>query len=128
MTWKVGDWVICELEIGQVSEVGAWHSFKNGATELSGDIEPRFRPLTLRNKCIVEYFAKRYASLQEIDGSQGFNFPDIHSHISWLCLQAIDETDVKRHNALCDRVDDFVRDAKKYKPVIQSVALFRNHG
>jgi len=124
MEWKAGDWVVFDLKVGQIKEIrdegGA--SFSDGHFETSGMLLDRFRPLTLRNKAIVETFDTYYDRLREIDGNGGFNFPDIHGHFASLAIEAIDAPDNK---AMFDKANEFVREARDYRPTIQGVRLFR---
>ena len=98
-------------------------SFSNGATQISGQLFDRLRPLTLRNKSIVEDFARYYADLRQIDGQSGFNYPDIHAHFSSLALAAIDNPE-SVHGPY-ERAREFIQDAKCYKPIIHGIRLFR---
>lgn len=125
MAWKVGDWVIHDLSIGQIKKLhdDGCPSFSDGTFETSGrNIADRFRPLTLRNKSIVETFDALYKRLNEIDGNAGFNFPDIFSYFAHMAREAIDGQDNK---TMYDKAQEFVRDARDYKPTIQGVRLFR---
>lgn len=127
MTWKVGDWVIFDLSIGQIMEIrdGGFQDFSDGAIRTSGRLADRFRPLTLRGKAIVEAMSYYYKSLSEIDGEAGFNYPDISSHFAWLALCAIDgkEDDSEPF----DKARQFVQEARDYKREIQGVRLFRHN-
>lgn len=124
MNWKIGDWVIFDLLVGQIKEIrdGGCASFSDGTFETSGRLMDRFRPLTLRNKSIVESFAIYYSRLSEIDGNAGFNFPDISRYFADLAREAIDSEDNK---AMYDKAQQFERDARDYKPMIQGIRLFR---
>ncbi len=126
MAWKVGDWVVFDLDIGQIKDLrdDGWASFSDGHIEASGmQIAERFRPLTLRSKRIVDTFDIYYNRLHEIDGNAGFNYPDISRYFSQLALDAIDGDDTSR--APYDKASEFTRDARDYKPVIQGIRLFR---
>ena len=127
MEWKVGDWVTFDMGIGQITELrdeGA-ASFSDGSFETSGMLAERFRPLTLRNKNIVEGFHAWYMNLRDIDGHAGFNYPDISSYFSYLALCAMDTVDNEHAKVFYDRAQDFVRAAKSYTPEIDGVKLFR---
>jgi len=124
MDWKVGDWVILDLSIGQITKLegDGYATFADGMVETSGRIADRFRPLTLTNKRIVETFDIYYDRLREIDGEAGFNYPDISRHFSDLVLMAIDQQDM---NTAREQALQFVSDAEVYLEVIQGVRLFR---
>jgi hypothetical protein len=124
MTWKAGDWVTFDRAVGQIKEIrdGGYASFSDGHFETSGRLLDRFRPLTLRNKSIVETFEIIYRRLDDLPGNAGFNYPDISSHFSNLALQAIDAKDNAK---MFDMAQEFVREARDYKPVIQGIGLFR---
>lgn len=125
---KDGDWVICDLRIGQISEIeeNGMASFRDGFSQLGGRILDRCRPLTLRNKAIVETFDIYYNRLKEIDGNSGFNYPDISRHLSTLALNAIDNPE--NDKIFYDMGAEFSREASDYKQVIQGVRLFRRAG
>lgn len=124
MDWKAGDWVTFDLSIGQIKEIrdDGCASFSDGFFETSGRLLDKFRPLTLKNKSIVETFDIYYDRLREIDGETGFNYPDIIRYFSHLALMAIDQEDGKE---FYEKAQQFVADARQYKPVIQGVMLFR---
>lgn len=126
MTWAVGDWVIFDLKIGQIKELrdDDAASFSDGFFETSGRLTERFRPLTLRNKRVVETFSIYYERLREIDGEAGFNYPDIHLLFSRLALEAIDNEDCETPFS---KALQFVGDARSYKAGIQGVNLFRRN-
>lgn len=123
--YKAGDWVIYGLNIGQIKEIrdDGCSIFSDSFCETSGfNIANRFRPLTLRNKSIVETFNIYYNKLREIDGEAGFNYPEICRYFETLCLSAIDNTNNKQ---FFDKGIQFSRDARDYKPVIDGIRLFR---
>lgn len=124
MTWKVGDWVIHDLELGQIKEIreNGCATFCDGFFETSGQILDYFRPLTLRNKRIAETFDIYEKRLRDIDGETGFNYPDIHRHFCRLALEAIDGKDEKPPHELAQK---FILAARNHTPVIQGVRLFR---
>lgn len=123
--WKAGDWVVFDLDVGQIKELrsegGA--SFSDGFCETSGRLSDRFRPLTLRNKRIVETFDIYYGRLRQIDGEAGFNYPDIHRYFSRLALEAIDGDGSSQ--APFDKAQAFVAEARHYTATIDGVPLFR---
>lgn len=125
MDWKVGDWVIFDLGIGQIKKLDDQHAwFSDGTFETSGRLVDRFRPLTLRGKRFIESFDIYYNRLRDIDGESGFNYPDIHRHFCQLALDAIDGDDNKA-TKLFTQAEQFVCAARDYKGTIQGVRLFR---
>ena len=125
--WKAGDWVVFELDVGQIKELrdDGCASFSDGFCETSGRLVDRFRPLTLKNKRITETFNIYYKRLGEIDGQAGFNYPDINRYFSQLALHAIDATDDGKE--FYDKGNEFVSAARDYTPVIDGVNLFRRN-
>lgn len=125
MAWKEGDWVIFDLSVGQIKEIrDGGESFTDGMFETSGRLADRFRPLTLKNKRVVETFEVYYDRLKDIDGNAEFNYPDIHRHFSQLALDAIDG-DVVAATQAFDKGRQFSVEARDYKAEIQGVRLFR---
>ena len=124
MDWKAGDWCVFDLRVGQIKEIRAGDSasFSDGHIETSGRFLDRFRPLTLRNKWIVETLDIIYMRLRQIDGERGFNYPDISSYFNTLALEAIDGPDNPK---MFEKAQEFVREARDYKPTIQGFRLFR---
>ncbi len=124
MDWKVGDWVVFDLAIGQIKEIrdGESATFSDGHCETSGRLVERFRPLTLKSKRIVETFDIYYMRLRQIDGEADFNYPRISQYFANLALEAIDHED---NRETYEKAQVFVREARDYKAVIQGVALFR---
>ncbi len=122
--WKVGDWVVFDLAVGQIKEIRetGGMSFSDGHIETSGQLADRMRPLTLRNKRIVESFDIFYNRLRQINGEAGFNYPDISQHFASLALKAID---ADRPDEFFELAQAFIREAKDYKSTIQGVGLFR---
>lgn len=126
MEWKAGDWVVLDLNVGQIKEIreGVMATFSDGFFETSGRLVERFRPLTLRTKRIVESFDIYYNRLKEIDGEAGFNYPDISQHFASLALGAIDaEGDAEK--PFYDQVHEFISEARSHRPIIQGIGLFR---
>lgn len=121
--WKVGDWVVFDLSIGQIKRMDDYQEFSDGSFNTSGRLADRFRPLTLRNKRTVEYFDYYYNELRKIDGEAGFNYPDISQYFAQLALDAMDGAEDDK--APYDKAQAFVKDARDYKPNIQGVGLFR---
>lgn len=124
MNYNVGDWVVFDLSIGQIKRMDDYQEFSDGTFCTSGArLADRFRPLTLRNKRTVEYFDYYYNELRNIAGEGGFNYPGISQYFAQLALDAMDgkEDDKTPY----DKVQEFVRDARDYKPVIQGISLFR---
>jgi hypothetical protein len=121
----VGDWVTHDLSFGQIKKIDydeGMAIFSDGSFETSGRLLERFRPLTLKNKRIVETMNIYYNRLKEIDGDAGFNYPDIHSYFSKLARDAIDAADPADAFELAQQ---FVRSARSYTPTIDGVKLFR---
>jgi hypothetical protein len=127
--WKVGDWCVYEMEVGQITRMeGGITEFSTGMFTSAGvGITENLRPLTLRNKALAEKFAYYYAELSKIDGEGGFNYPRIHEHFARLTRAAIDDVSAKGEMAehAVERAQAFVRGARDYVPVIDGVALFR---
>lgn len=123
--WKVGDWAVFDRDIVQIKEIreGGSCSVSEGMCETSGMFLDRLRPLTLRNKRIIEYFDYYYRQLSLLRGERGFNYPDISRHFSSLALQAIDGDEKDR--TPIDAAVEFVQQARDYTQTIQGVALFR---
>ena len=126
MQWAVGDWVVYDRKFGQIKELreNGSASFSDGWFETSGQLCDNFRPLTLRNKRIAEWFDTIYKRLYEIDGHRGFNFPDISHHFSDLARKAIDAGD-EDAQPFIDAANEFVTEARQYAVTIEGVALFR---
>lgn len=123
--WKVGDWVVFDLSIVQIKELrdNDCASVSDGTFETSGRLLDRFRPLTLKNKNIVETFDIYYGRLSEIDGESGFNYPAIFAYFSQLALDAIDHGGKEPFTM----AQEFIVGARDYKTTIQGVPLFRPH-
>jgi hypothetical protein len=124
MEFKVGDWVIYGLSIGQIKAIhqDEWYMFADGHIESSGMNADRFRPLTLSNKRIVDIFDIYYNRLRDIPGEAGFNYPAISQYFEKLALEAID---TPGSNEPFVKAQSFVQDARDYKALIQGVLLFR---
>lgn len=127
MDWKAGDWVVFDMSVGQIKEIrkGKAASFSDGWFETFGMLADRFRPLTLKNKQIVEWFETVYDRLHEIDGEAEFNYPRISQYFSELALKAIDAPDDEKAKQFYDKASDFVREARDHKSIIQDIPLFR---
>lgn len=125
MNFKVGDWAVYERRIVQIKRLDkdGIAEVSDGSFASSGMLLNQLRPLTLRNKRIGEWFEHYYEYIRQIDGSAGFNFPDINRYFAQLALQAIDAND-EGSKAFFDLASQFVRDAKEYKTPIQGVNLF----
>jgi hypothetical protein len=127
MNWKIGDWVVFDLSIGQVKEIRAYgETFSDGIFETSGRLADRFRPLTLRNKRIIDWFDWHYNELRKLNGNTGFNYPDINRYFCHLALQAIDEEDIEAGKKFFNKGSDFVKAAGNYQKTIDGVNLFRS--
>ena len=123
MEFKEGDWVVFDLAVGQVKKNdGKFQEFSDGHLNTSGQLADRFRPLTLRNKAIIESVDFYYKSLREIDGERGFNYPDISRYFAQVARDAIDGED---REDMLKPASDFVRAARDYTKVIDGVRLFR---
>lgn len=127
MNWKSGDWGVCDLDIVQIKELhdDGSATVSDGFCETSGRLIGRLRPLTLRNKNIVETFGIYYYRLRKIDGEAGFNYPDISQYFWRLALDAIDGD--KDNETPFDKAQQFLADARNYKPVIDGIGLFRRN-
>ena len=123
--WKVGDWVVFDLSIGQIKRMDDYQEFSDGSFCVSGRLADRFRPLTLRNKRTVEYFDYYYREIRKIDGEAGFNYPGISQHFAQLARDAMDGDD--KDTVPYDKARDFIKDANNYNPVIQGIRLFRRN-
>jgi hypothetical protein len=123
--WMAGEWAVFEREIVQIKEIreGGSCEVSDGSCSTSGMLLDRLRPLTLRNKRTIEYFAYYYRELNKIRGERGFNFPDISRHFSGLALRAMDGAEDDKDPF--DEAREFVRQAHEYIPEIQGVQLFR---
>lgn len=121
---QVGDWVVFDLKIGQIKKLGedSWDEFSDGMFTTSGRLRDRFRPLTLRNKNIIETLDFYRKELNKIHGSQGFNFPRITDHFSQMSCELIDGSDSKD---MYNKAREFYEAACRYEPIIQGVPLFR---
>lgn len=123
--WKEGDWAVFDLSVVQIKQIreGNSCSVSDGSFETSGMLLDRLRPLTLRNKRIVEWFDYYYNELRKIRGEGGFNYPSISQRFYTLALSAIDGDDKDKESY--DLAMQFVQDAREYKPIIQNIYLFR---
>lgn len=130
MTIKDGDWVIYGLKLGQAGPIrqetyGTIIEFSDGFIRTSGrDMHEWMRPLTLRNKVIVQSMDGIYDRLRQIDGESGFNYPDICHYFEALALKAIDGGE-KDERAAYDKAQKFIDGARDYQRVIDGVRLFR---
>jgi hypothetical protein len=121
-SWKVGDWAVFDLDIVQIKQLDEYCEVSTGIINTSGDLVDRLRPLTLRNKVIVESMKYMYRELKSIRGESGFNYPDISEHFNELARNAIDSMDTGPY---MDAANSFVQEAQKYTPIIQGINLFR---
>lgn len=129
MEWKVDDWCVFDFDIGQIKRLdGKFGEFTEGQFSTSGQIVERFRPLTLRNKCVAENMQYWYRELNKIDGERGFNYPRICQYFHDLALQVMDtpEEEKKAVEAIWQKARDFVSSAKNYEKNIDGVQLFRH--
>ena len=120
--WKVGDWAILDMEIVQIKELEKYTEVTTGIISTSGNLLGRLRPLNLRNKVTAESFDYLYRQLKTIRGERGFNYPDIHRYFADLCRRAMDGKE--DDTTAMDAANDFVRQARDYKPVIDGIHLF----
>ncbi len=129
MDWKAGDWVVFDLRIGQIKKIedGGFAEFSDGSFGTSGMLADRFRPLTLHNKCTIEYFDYYYNELRKLNGEAGFNYPYISQHFAQLSLDAIDEGENGDQKVPREKAEQFYREARDYKPMIQGIPLFRQN-
>lgn len=130
MTLKKDDWVVYDLKIGQVMDIrdesyGEVTEFSDGFIRTSGvRLQDRMRPLTIRNKVIVQSMDGLYDRLRKSDGESGFNYPDISSYFANLALDAIDGGE-KAERAAYDKAQKFIQEAGNYQKVIDGIRLFR---
>lgn len=125
MKWNLHDWAIFDREIVQITEIRDSDSVtvSDGSFSTSGNLLPRLRKLSLRNKRIIEFFEFYYKDLRRIRGEGGFNYPDISRYFNDLTLSAID--DEANDRIYFDKARNFVKEANDYKPLIDNVQLFR---
>lgn len=125
LAWKVGDWAVFERGIVQIKEIreGGGCEVSDGSFSTFGRLMDRLRPLTLRNKRTVEWFAYYYRELNKISGERGFNYPDISRYFSNQALRAMDGDEKDR--APFDEVLKFIRQAREHTSIIHGVSLFR---
>lgn len=121
--WEVGDWAVFDLRIVQIKKLNDFCSVSDGSFETSGNIVDRLRPLTLVNKSITETFDYLYKELRSVRGERGFNYPDINRYFCDLALRQIDEK--IEDGSIFNKARDFIRQARDYTPIIDSVHLFR---
>jgi hypothetical protein len=124
LEWKAGDWAVFDLGIVQIKQVEPYAEVSDGTFSTSGNLLGRLRPLTLRNKATVETFEWYYQELRKIRGERGFNYPDINRLFCSLALEAMDGPEDNK--APYEQVQEFLREARDYKPEIQGVQLFRD--
>lgn len=133
--YQVGDWVIHNFEIKQVTrtEKGIVREVSCGSfSTSSSSLDDYIRPLTLKSKRYAESIAYSYKRLRELPGSNSLNWPDINRYFSELCLLAIDNAKPKYHegeiNEYLLKAEDFVMKAKEQIENVSSVngvSLFR---
>lgn len=126
MKIQEGDWCIYDLKIVQIMKGEPYTEYSDGFIRGGGATVGNFRPLTLRNKVIIESINHLYDRLRNIDGESGFNYPDISSYFSNLALDAIDGGEAGERKAY-DKAQAFVMAAKEYTPIIDGVRLFRRN-
>lgn len=123
--WKAGDWCIYEMKIVHINKIEPYVEYTDGVICGSGGrLKEDFRPLTVRNKQIIESMDYYYDLLGEQDGSAGFNFPDIHRYFAQISRDAIDGDDEAIKTAI-KKAQDFFSAARDYEKVIDGVRLFR---
>lgn len=127
MEFKIGDWVIYDRKINQVRKSSYSDNLEltDGHICTSCGTWENARPLTIRNKAIADTFEIYYERLRKMDGSGGFNFPDINRYFTNLCIEAMDANDADTE-ALFKRANEFTRQARDYTKVIDGVRLFRS--
>lgn len=124
--WKVGDWVVFDLNIAQITKLEPYQEVSDGSASTSGRLSDRFRPLTLTNKSIMEYFGYYYRELRKIRGEHGFNYPAISRYFCELSLESIDcGDDHEAQRKIHEKAPAFLRMAQEYTPIIDNVHLFR---
>jgi hypothetical protein len=121
---KTGDWCVYDLNIVQIMATEPYLEYSTGIIRGGNATREHMRPLTLKNKVIVEGMDHYYNMLRDMDGESGFNYPDINRYFSTLARQAMDgsEADAK---AAWDKAQKFVNAARDYQKVIDGVRLFR---
>jgi len=123
--FKDGAWAIYELKIVQIAKIsGGKAEYSDGFIRGYGAHIEHFRPLSLRNKVVIETLDTYYNRIRDLDGSAGFNFPDIHRYFSEVALEGIDGDDAAL-GAAYDKAQTFVRAARDYQKTIDGVRLFR---
>src|ERR1035437_10935672 len=129
--YKVGDWVIHRLDIGQVIKLnadGTVREFSDGAFSSSSN-DLNVRPLTLRNKRMAEVFKYYEKEIRSLPVEKALNWPDIHGHLVGLAYQAMDTTQRDGEtNAAVLRGQEFVqkvRDQLRNVDEVDGIRLFR---
>lgn len=99
---KVGDWVYCEFELGQIKrmEDGRITEFTDGAfSHSSFNLTDRCFPLSIGIKLISDEYACWSTRLHR-EGSNVLNYPDIHrwlvAHWVETCTTPEDKDFIKR--------------------------------
>lgn len=124
MTFNTGDWCIYDLEIVQIMATEPYVEYSTGFIRGGNATRGNLRPLTLQNKVIIESMDSYYERLRDMDGSVGFNSPDISRYFADLSRTAIDG-DKKQSEAAFEKAQAFVRAARDYQKIIDGIALFR---
>lgn len=119
-----GDWCIYGLDIVQIMKTEPYLEYSTGIIRGGNASREHMRPLTLQSKVAVETMDYYYEMLREMDGNAGFNYPRISDYFGQLALDVIDGDDEAAKRAY-ERAQNFVREARDYRKVIDGVSLFR---
>lgn len=130
--FKVGDWAIHRMGIGQivrVDEKGNVREFTDGSFSTSSS-RLNVRPLTLRNKRMAETFKYYEDEIRKMPGENALNWPDISAYLAGLCLEAMDTSQPEGElNDAVKRGQDFVnavRDQLRQVDEVDGIRLFKN--
>lgn len=124
MTFKENDWCIYGLNIVQIITMEPYVEYSTGYIRGSNATKENLRPLTLRNKVIVESMDGYYEALRYMDGSGSFNFPDISQYFAEIARNAMDGDD-KASDEAFKKAQHFVSAARDLTRIIDGVRLFR---
>jgi hypothetical protein len=102
--YKVGDWCFHDFELCLIKDMKDNHvtEVTTGWINTSGN-DLDVRPLTLRNKRISENVESTSNKIHE-EGNCGLNYPDIHTHLVELWLNACDTEDTAAGNEEANKI------------------------